>query len=86
LSHGATGKGNDQVRFELCALALDATIQTLAPWREKEFIEQFKGRQDLLNYAAAHNIQVRKGGRKRRGARVHLVLIRCGRLFFSSKG
>jgi hypothetical protein len=41
---------------------LDATIQTLAPWREKEFIEQFKGRQDLLDYAAAHNIQVRKGG------------------------
>lgn len=58
LSHGATGKGNDQVRFELCAQALDAAIQTLAPWRETEFIERFKGRQDLLDYAAAHNIQV----------------------------
>ena len=43
LSHGATGKGNDQVRFELCAQALDATIQTLAPWREREFIEKVGG-------------------------------------------
>ena len=41
----------------MCAQALDATITTLAPWREKEFIEKFKGRQDLLDYAAQHNIQ-----------------------------
>lgn len=47
-----------QVRFELCAQALDATITTIAPWREPEFLERFKGRTDLLDYAAAHNIQV----------------------------
>jgi argininosuccinate synthase len=46
------------VRFELCAQALDATITTIAPWREPEFLERFKGRTDLLDYAAAHNIQV----------------------------
>lgn len=58
LSHGATGKGNDQVRFEMCAIALDASLSTIAPWRDTEFLEKFKGRTDLLAYAAAHNIPV----------------------------
>lgn len=58
LAHGATGKGNDQVRFEMCAIALDATLKTIAPWRDSEFLERFKGRTDLLAYAAAHNIPV----------------------------
>lgn len=58
VSHGATGKGNDQVRFELCAQALDASLKTIAPWRDPEFLEKFKGRVDLLAYAAAHNIPV----------------------------
>ena len=42
VAHGATGKGNDQVRFEMCAQALDARIKTIAPWRDAEFIESFK--------------------------------------------
>lgn len=58
LAHGATGKGNDQVRFEMCAQALDATLTTIAPWRDPEFLEQFKGRVDLLAYASKHNIPV----------------------------
>jgi argininosuccinate synthase len=58
VSHGATGKGNDQVRFEMCAIALDPSLKTIAPWRDPEFIEKFKGRIDLLAYAAAHNIPV----------------------------
>jgi argininosuccinate synthase len=58
VSHGATGKGNDQVRFELGAQALDASLKTIAPWRDPEFLEKFKGRTDLLAYAAAHNIPV----------------------------
>jgi argininosuccinate synthase len=58
LAHGATGKGNDQVRFEMCAIALDAALKTIAPWRDTEFLEKFKGRTDLLAYAAAHNIPV----------------------------
>jgi len=58
VSHGATGKGNDQVRFEMCAQALDATITTIAPWRDPEFLEKFKGRKDLLAYAAEKSIPV----------------------------
>jgi len=47
IAHGATGKGNDQIRFELAAYALKPDIKIIAPWREW----QFKGRADLLNYA-----------------------------------
>eukprot|EP00804_Cyclotella_cryptica_P026970 CCRYP_019729-RB/>CCRYP_019729-RB protein AED:0.05 eAED:0.05 QI:221/1/1/1/1/1/3/403/420 len=58
VAHGATGKGNDQVRFEMCAQALDAKIRTIAPWRDAEFIESFKGRSDLLAYCTKHGIPV----------------------------
>ncbi|VUC28628.1 unnamed protein product [Clonostachys rosea] len=58
LSHGCTGKGNDQVRFELGFRAIDPTLSIIAPWREKKFIEKFQGRQDLLKYAAENNIPV----------------------------
>ena len=58
LAHGATGKGNDQVRFEMCAQALDARMKTIAPWRDAEFIESFKGRSDLLAYCTKHGIPV----------------------------
>jgi argininosuccinate synthase len=52
VSHGATGKGNDQVRFELAAYALKPDIQVIAPWREWSF----KGREDLVRYAEEHGI------------------------------
>ena len=58
IAHGATGKGNDQVRFEMCAQALSPTIQCIAPWRDAEFIESFKGRSDLLAYCTKHGIPV----------------------------
>jgi len=58
VAHGATGKGNDQVRFEMCAQALNPHVQAIAPWRDAEFIESFKGRTDLLNYCAKHGIPV----------------------------
>ena len=58
VSHGATGKGNDQVRFEMGAMALDASLTCIAPWRDPEFITKFKGRKELLEYAAKHNIRV----------------------------
>src|SRR5919112_211405 len=54
VSHGATGKGNDQVRFELTYYALEPDIKVVAPWREWEF----KGRSDLIAYAREHNIPV----------------------------
>jgi len=54
IAHGATGKGNDQVRFELTAYSMEPEIRVIAPWREWEF----KGRTDLMNYAKQHNIPV----------------------------
>lgn len=54
VAHGATGKGNDQVRFELTYYALQPDIKVIAPWREWEF----KGRSDLIAYANEHNIPV----------------------------
>ena len=54
VAHGATGKGNDQVRFELTFYALEPDIRVVAPWREWEF----KGRSDLIAYAKAHDIPV----------------------------
>jgi argininosuccinate synthase len=54
VAHGATGKGNDQVRFELTYYALEPGIKIVAPWREWEF----KGRLDLIAYAKEHNIPV----------------------------
>ena len=58
VAHGATGKGNDQVRFEMCAQALSPKIRCIAPWRDAEFIESFKGRSDLLAYCNKHSIPV----------------------------
>lgn len=58
VSHGATGKGNDQVRFELSYYALNPNIKVFAPWKDKEFLDTFKGRTDLLNYAEKHGIEV----------------------------
>ncbi len=54
VAHGATGKGNDQVRFELTYYALQPDIKVIAPWREWEF----GGRTDLIAYAEAHGIPV----------------------------
>jgi argininosuccinate synthase len=58
VSHGATGKGNDQVRFELSYLALNPKIKIIAPWKNAEFLAQFKGRDDLIKYAKANGIPV----------------------------
>jgi argininosuccinate synthase len=58
LSHGATGKGNDQVRFELAYHALAPQAKTIAPWKDPEFLEAFKGRKDLIAYAKAQNIDI----------------------------
>src|SRR5215207_9826199 len=59
IAHGATGKGNDQVRFELTAYALDPSIKIVAPWREWEF----KSRTDLIDFAEQNQIPVAKDKR-----------------------
>lgn len=58
VAHGATGKGNDQVRFELSCYTLLPDVKIIAPWRDEEFIAKFEGRQDLLKYAKENNIPV----------------------------
>jgi argininosuccinate synthase len=59
IAHGATGKGNDQVRFELSAYALNPDIKVIAPWRDWSF----KSRTDLLDFAEKHQIPVPKDKR-----------------------
>jgi argininosuccinate synthase len=59
VSHGATGKGNDQVRFELGYYALEPDIHVIAPWREWDF----KSREALLDFAEKHQIQITKDKR-----------------------
>jgi len=58
VSHGATGKGNDQVRFELSMYALAPHIKMVVPWRDPAFLSRFEGRQDLIEYAEASGIPV----------------------------
>ena len=64
VSHGATGKGNDQVRFELAYYALSPDIQVFSPWKDHEFLDTFKGRTDMLNYAKEKNIPVKASLKK----------------------
>jgi argininosuccinate synthase len=64
IAHGATGKGNDQVRFELTAAALAPELQVIAPWREERFREEFPGRAEMIAYAAAHKIPVEASAAK----------------------
>lgn len=58
-AHGATGKGNDQCRFQLAAEALDANIRVIAPWRLKSFREKFPGRTELIAFCESKNIPVK---------------------------
>src|SRR6266576_1965685 len=58
IAHGATGKGNDQVRFELTAAALAPELQVIAPWREERFRKQFPGRAEMIAFAKANGIPV----------------------------
>jgi len=58
IAHGATGKGNDQVRFELTAAALAPELKVIAPWREERFRKQFPGRAEMIAFAKKNKIPV----------------------------
>lgn len=58
-AHGATGKGNDQCRFQLAAEALDPSVEIIAPWRIEEFRQLFPGRTEMIAYCEAKNIPVK---------------------------
>src|SRR3984893_6908656 len=64
IAHGATGKGNDQVRFELAAAALAPELRVIAPWREERFRKQFPGRKEMIAFAAANKIPVTASAEK----------------------
>ena len=64
IAHGATGKGNDQVRFELTAAALAPELGVIAPWREERFRKEFPGRAEMIAYAAGQKIPVEASASK----------------------
>ena len=64
IAHGATGKGNDQVRFELTAAALAPELRVVAPWREERFRKQFPGRTEMIAFAKANQIPVAASAEK----------------------
>ena len=64
VAHGATGKGNDQVRFELTAAALAPELQVIAPWRQERFRQQFPGRAEMIAFAEANKIPVQASAKK----------------------
>ena len=57
--HGATGRGNDQVRFQLAANMIHPETEVYAPWRDPEFVEQFPGRQQMIEYCEANGLPIR---------------------------
>jgi argininosuccinate synthase len=63
-AHGATGKGNDQCRFQLAAEALEPSVQVLAPWRMEAFRQAFPGRREMIAYCQRHNIPVKASVQK----------------------
>jgi argininosuccinate synthase len=64
VAHGATGKGNDQVRFELTAAALAPDLQVIAPWRDSRYRDEFPGRQEMIDYCEAKRIPVQASAKK----------------------
>ena len=64
IAHGATGKGNDQVRFELTAAALAPELDVIAPWRDERFRGEFPGRAEMIAYCARKRIPVEASAKK----------------------
>jgi argininosuccinate synthase len=64
VAHGSTGKGNDQIRFEFAFYALNPNIKVISPWKDREFLAEFKGRSNLIGYAKKWKIPVKATKRK----------------------
>lgn len=64
VAHGATGKGNDQVRFELAFYALMPEVKIIAPWKDPEWLSEFEGRSQMIAYAQKYNIPVKASTKK----------------------
>src|SRR5246127_1843309 len=64
IAHGATGKGNDQVRFELTAAALAPGLKVIAPWRDERYRNEFPGRAEMIAYCEKKSIPVQASAKK----------------------
>lgn len=64
VAHGATGKGNDQVRFELTYKALAPNLKIISPWKDDDFLSKFKGRNDMIKYAEENGIPIEVSTKK----------------------
>ncbi|MGI6439826.1 MAG: argininosuccinate synthase domain-containing protein [Sphaerochaetaceae bacterium] len=64
VAHGATGKGNDQVRFEFGYYALMPEVKIIAPWKDPEFLSAFEGRSDMIAYAEKYDIPIKASTKK----------------------
>ena len=62
LFHGATGRGNDQVRFQLAANTLAPGLDVYAPWRDQEFVDEFPGRRQMVEYCLANDLPIKPPG------------------------
>ena len=58
LSHGSTGRGNDQVRFQLATNMIEPDFEVYAPWRDEAFLEQFGGRKEMIDFCNQNNIPI----------------------------
>ena len=65
LFHGATGRGNDQVRFQIAANILRPDVDVYAPWRDPEFVAEFPGRQQMLDYCEKHDLPIKPAAESR---------------------
>src|SRR3954470_2800204 len=59
LGHGATGRGNDQVRFQLCTNMLAPDVAVYAPWRDPAFLAKFRGRTEMIDYCEKHELPIK---------------------------
>ncbi|MBW2975762.1 argininosuccinate synthase [Candidatus Woesearchaeota archaeon] len=64
VAHGSTGKGNDQVRFELAYYTLMPDVKIISPWKDEEFLSKFQGRSDMIDYCKKNNILVKVTAKK----------------------
>jgi argininosuccinate synthase len=64
LGHGATGRGNDQVRFQLCTNMLAPDVTVYAPWRDRAFLDRFRGRTEMIDFCTGHGLPIKQSHAK----------------------
>ena len=73
LFHGATGRGNDQVRFQLASNILDPSLEVYAPWRDPEFVSEFPGRRQMIQYCEDNDLPIKPAGESRYSTDANLL-------------